>query len=339
MRKSMVVAAFLFAPLVAAAPMQTPAPANVVKSGVDAWARGEYKKAVELWRAPAVAGDADAQFNLGQAYKLGRGVPTDLGLAEEWYRKAAVQGHRQAEDNYGLALFQNNKRSEAVKWLEKSVARGEPRAQFVLGTMLFNGDVVQKNWVRAYALMVRANSTGLPQAGNTLAQMDRYIGLQERQQGLALARQLESGTAVASAPSAGAVASADVPPSREASPLSERPAPPHARPTPRPETPQPKPAAAKPAPAPKPVPAPKPAAAPVRKDGGWRVQLGAFRDAGNARDQWGKAAGSLPGAQPYYVKAGAVTRLLAGPYGSSPEAAKACAAVKRAGIACLPTKG
>lgn len=330
MRKPLFVAALLFAPLVAAAPMQQPAPANVVKSGVDAWARGEYKKAVDLWRAPAVAGDADAQFNLGQAYKLGRGVPTDLGLAEEWYRKAAVQGHRQAEDNYGLALFQNNKRSDAVKWLEKSVARGEPRSQFVLGTMLFNGDVVQKDWVRAYALMVRANSTGLPQAGATLAQMDRYIGLQERQQGLALARQYESGTAVASAATAGTVASVDVPPP------AARPAPtqPQPRPSPRAVTPPPpKPVAARPA-------TPKPATpAPARKDGGWRVQLGAFRDAGNARDQWGKAAGSLPGAQPYYVKAGAVTRLLAGPYGSSAEAARACAAVKRAGIACLPTKG
>ena len=341
MRKPLFVAALLFAPLAAAAPMQQPAPANVVKSGVDAWSRGEYKKAVELWRAPALAGDPDAQFNLGQAYKLGRGVPTDLGLAEEWYRKAALQGHRQAEDNYGLALFQNNKRSEAVKWLEKSVARGEPRAQFVLGTMLFNGDVVQKDWVRAYALMVRANATGLPQAGATLAQMDRYIGLQERQQGLALARQYESGgTAVASTPRPGApagtpppgvIASADLPPSRDARPPIERAAPPPAA---RPAPAQPKPVAARPAPRPAAA-----AAAPARRDGGWRVQLGAFRDAGNARDQWSKAAGSLPGAQPYYVKAGAVTRLLAGPYGSSADAARACAAVKRAGIACLPTKG
>ena len=54
-----------------------------VKAGVDAWSRGEYKKAVEEWRGPAVAGDADAQFNLGQAYKLGRGVPVDLAMAEE----------------------------------------------------------------------------------------------------------------------------------------------------------------------------------------------------------------------------------------------------------------
>ena len=43
-----------------------------VKDGVEAYARGEFEKAVAEWRGPALAGDADAQFNLGQAYKLGR---------------------------------------------------------------------------------------------------------------------------------------------------------------------------------------------------------------------------------------------------------------------------
>ena len=161
------------------------------KAGVDAWNRGDYVTAVAEWRKAAIAGDPDAQFNLGQAYKLGRGVTTDLAMAEEWYRKAAVQGHPQAEDNYGLALFQNGKRAESVYWLQKSARRGEPRAQYVLGTMYFNGDGVERDWVRAYALIVRASQTGLPQASTALAQMDRYISLQERQEGLTLARKYE----------------------------------------------------------------------------------------------------------------------------------------------------
>ena len=45
-----------------------------VKAGVDAWSRGEYEAAVKQWRDPAIKGDADAQFNMGQAYKMGRGV-------------------------------------------------------------------------------------------------------------------------------------------------------------------------------------------------------------------------------------------------------------------------
>ena len=45
-----------------------------VKTGVDAWSRGDYAVAVREWEGPAAAGDPDAMFNLGQAYRLGRGV-------------------------------------------------------------------------------------------------------------------------------------------------------------------------------------------------------------------------------------------------------------------------
>ena len=45
-------------------------------------------------------------FNLGQAYKLGKGVPQDLAKAESLFAQAAGMGHMQAADNYGLLLFQ-----------------------------------------------------------------------------------------------------------------------------------------------------------------------------------------------------------------------------------------
>jgi cell division septation protein DedD len=292
-----------------------------VKAGVDAWARGDYKKAVEEWRGPAVAGDSDAQFNLGQAYKLGRGVPADVAMAEEWYRKAAVQGHPQAEDNYGLALFQTGKREQALPWLQKSVARGEPRAQYVLGTMYFNADSVTRDWVKAYALMVRANAAGLPQAAKTLAQMDRYISLTDRQQGTQLARQYE--TQAQRAALAPSVASA--PPARQPDP----------RPQPAPPRPAPTPVATAPR------PAPPPAIAPTRVDGGWRAQLGTFRDAANAHNLVAtlQRKGAMTGLTPYVTKVGALTRLQVGPFASSAQAAQACAAIKRAGSECLPVKG
>jgi cell division septation protein DedD len=162
-----------------------------VKAGVDAWERGDFAKAVAEWRDPAARGDADAQFNLGQAYKLGRGVPMDLKQAESWYKKAADRGHVQAADNYGLVLFQDNRREEAMPYIRASAARGEPRAQYVLGTAMFNGDIAEKDWVRAYALMTRASAQGLPQASRSLATMDKYIPLAERTQGTQLAAQLE----------------------------------------------------------------------------------------------------------------------------------------------------
>lgn len=279
-------------PALAAMMLAVPAVADV-KAGVDAWARGDWATAVREWRDPAVAGDPDAQFNLGQAYKLGRGVPMSLTEAEQWYARAAQQGHAQAEENYGLILFQNGKRAEAVKWLEKSAGRGEARSQFVLGTMLFNGDAVPKDWRRAYALMTRASSSGLPQAAATLAQMDRYVPLPDRQAALAMARDLERGAGRPPLPAA---------PVRQPTPVAKAP------------------------------PAP-----PTQVTGGdWRVQLGAFRDAGNARRLWSEVAGKFAGRQPYYSDAGGVTRLQVGPFASSAEAGRACAAIRP--TTCVPVR-
>lgn len=162
-----------------------------VKDGVDAWDAGDYQKAVAEWRPLAVAGDPDAQFNLGQAYKLGRGVPADLAQAEVWYRRAAKQGHLQAGDNLGLILFTANKRDEAMPYINASAARGEPRAQYVLGTAMFNGDLAPKDWPRSYALTKRASDAGLEIASARLAQLDRLIPLEQRQLGLSLLPQME----------------------------------------------------------------------------------------------------------------------------------------------------
>lgn len=334
-------AAWMTAALVALAASAVPALADV-RAGVEAWQRGDYRKAVEEWRPLAIAGDADAQFNLGQAYKLGRGVPLDPGLAEQWFGKAAVQKHPQAEVNFGLALFQNGKRDEAAPWLEKAAMRGEPRAQLVFGTMLFNGDGVARDWVRAYALITRAAAAGIPKAAETQAQMDQYIDTDMRQKGIALARQYESQGSSTAAPlelagSDRGVRPAELPPSRVGEDPTQlaRPKPGATKP-PRVATPT-----AVPTPTPTPRPTPTATVAKPASGKGWRVQLGAFRDDGNARNLWATLRGrvsALAGATPVFARSGDLTRLQAGPFASSADTARVCAAVKASvpGTACVP---
>lgn len=168
-----------------------PSQTNDVKRGVEAWESGDYATAVKLWRPLAIKGDADAQFNLAQAYRFGRSVPVDMKAAEDWYRRAAAQGHLQAEDNLGLIMFQNGDRQNAMPMIRRSADRGDPRAQYVLATAMFNGDFAEKDWTTAYALMTRASATGLARASSSLAQMDKFIPLEQRQKGLALARDME----------------------------------------------------------------------------------------------------------------------------------------------------
>ena len=301
---------FLFLASAAALLAATPASADV-KSGVDRWMRGDYAGAITEWRPLADRGDADAQFNLGQAYKMGRGVTVNPRLAQSWYEKAAKQGHEQAQVNVGLLLYNSGRRQEALPWIRKAVEIGDPRAQYILGTELFNGDIVAKDWPRAYALMLLAADRELAPAADNIKAMDVHIPLEQRQQGVKLAGTLgRSGGSSAFAGMtphkprvAGSVGKTAVPASRPAA-----------------------------------VPAPAPTRA-ATGGAGWKVQLGAFGTPANAQRAWAGLSAkvrALAPLQPRYVPAGAVTRLQAGPLPTRAAAEGACAAAKAAGSACFP---
>jgi TPR repeat protein len=44
-------------------------------------------------KSKALEGDADAQFNLGQIYRKGEGVPQDYKEAVKWFKKATEHGY------------------------------------------------------------------------------------------------------------------------------------------------------------------------------------------------------------------------------------------------------
>ena len=118
-------AAWMAGALVLTGMAAAPAMAEV-KAGVDAWTAGDFATAVREWAGPAAEGDPDAQFNMGQAYRLGRGVETDVAQAEALYARAAAQGHVKAADNYGLLLFQRGAREEALPYISAAAMRGDP---------------------------------------------------------------------------------------------------------------------------------------------------------------------------------------------------------------------
>ena len=164
-----------------------PAAAQSVRAGIEAWQRADYPGAVRIWRPLAEKGDADAAFNLGQAYRLGRGVPTNLAAAQTWLQRAAGKGHIDAQTTLGLLLFDSGDRAGGLRWLKSAAEKGEPRALLVYGTALFNGDGVPEDRVLAYAYISRAAAKGLAPAKSTLAEMDQILPLDIRQKGVAVA--------------------------------------------------------------------------------------------------------------------------------------------------------
>ena len=343
------------------------APATAgVKDGVDAWTQGDYAAAIAEWEGPAAQGDPDAQFNMAQAYRLGRGVSPDPAKAREYYERAAAQGHVKAADNYGLLLFQEGQRERAIPYLNDAARRGDPRAQYVIGLAHFNGDLADKNWVRAYALVSLAHAAGLPQAAGALKQMDQYVPLADRQQAQLLAadirrqgdaertaqlaaadltrgqgRSIESNTRVPQP-----VATLPVPPSSATGRAVEPSSPATAGADfARPKEPVLVAGTITPGPAPKPSSAqpntPNRSAAAPSSYGKWRVQLGAFGVAGNAQKLWGRLSGraEFAGKRAFYVPAGRLTKLQAGGFASRSDAQAACSKLKPTGQACIVTGG
>jgi TPR repeat protein len=300
------------------ATLAAPLSAQSVKAGIDAWQKADYAAAVTIWRPLAERGDADAQFNLGQAYRLGRGVPIDLGAAQVWFVRAAAKGHLDAQTTLGLLLFQNGNHTGAVRWLKAAADKDEPRAMLVYGTALFNGDGVPQDPVQGYAYITRAAARGLPAAKDTLDQLNRILPLSDRTKGRALA--------ILMAKDRGDLAAK--PADKPARPVATRP-PRAAGAAQVAETP--------PKPAPKPVP--KPPVQPARAVGGnWRIQLGAFSQRSSAEALYRKLSGkgALAGRQAYYIPVGAITRLQVGPFESKAAAAAACGAI---GQSCFPVAG
>lgn len=337
-----------------------------VKAGVDAWSRGDYAAAVREWEGPAAAGDPDAMFNLGQAYRLGRGVVANPARAEALYAAAAAAGHLQAADTYGLMLFQDGRREAALPYIQDAARRGDPRSQYLLGIAHFNGDLVSKDWTRAYALLTLASGAGLEQAVAAIPEMDRHIPLEQRQQAAALAVQLrneaeaarsvelasaELGAREPAAPTARVprpVATVAVSPSiaaaraavAEASRATGTESPAEAGASfARPDRSQV--AAAAPTPTPTPTTTTRPTRTPAAPSttGPWRVQLGAFSVASNAERLWSRLRGrsELSGRQRLMVPAGRVTKLQAAGYASRSAADAACRSLKNSGQDCLVT--
>ena len=275
-----------------------PLSAQSVKAGIEAWQRADYANAVAIWRPLAEGGDADAQFNLGQAYRLGRGVPINLAAAKTWFERAAATGHLDAETTLGLLLFQNGDQSAGLKWLKKGAEQGEPRALLVYGTALYNGDGVAQDRIEGYADVAKAADKGLAPAQQTLAQLDQLMPAPDRKKALGLA---------------------EAKPGPAPGPTSKR-----TRPVKMAQATPPSPKAAA-APKPKPIPS---------ASGAWRIQLGAFSQRRAAEGLYQRLSGksALAGRGPIYIAIGSMTRLQVGPFASRAAAASACDSL---GTACF----
>jgi hypothetical protein len=121
--------------------------------GLTAAENEDYSTAMALWTPLGEAGDARAQFRLGELYHEGLGVNSDITMAIRWYRRAAEQGYADAQNNLGIIYDDGDEATAnfrtAMKWYLLAAEQGDPGAQFNLGS-IYREEVSVQDFTRAY---------------------------------------------------------------------------------------------------------------------------------------------------------------------------------------------
>lgn len=313
----------------------TPALASV-QSGVEKWNAGNFAAAVQQWAEPAARGDTEALFNMGQAYRLGRGVTQNRQTAMEFYRRAADKGHVGAAANLGITLWQNGQKHEALLQLRKAAAGGDLRASYVLGVATFTGDGAPRNKPLGYGYVVRAREGGLAVASQQAGRMATLMTAEDRSRGEAVADALASGSPVAVALAGSSYT--DTKPAPVTGPDDEDAAEEEVTVA----TPKGTRSKAEPKPAEKAtVKQADVKQADAKQSDGWKVQLGAYGSERAARSAWAslvsQSASLLEGSKPIYSPKGGLVRLQVAFDGRS-DASDMCQKLSAAGRPCFITR-
>jgi len=132
--------------------------------------RGAIHDGTEKLRALGSEGNSEAYFHLGQIYRLDIQGDKSNDTAIRYYRRASEMGNQRASLFLAnLLLFDEartpKKEAEATRLLQMLSLLDNAEAQYILGTLYWNGDAgLNVDPVRGYGLIWRASKLGYDKA-------------------------------------------------------------------------------------------------------------------------------------------------------------------------------
>lgn len=143
---------------------------------IEAFRRGEYANEPDKVRLLANQGYAEAQFEWGRLLYTGaEGFPKDLTSSLSWTRKAADQGHANAQAytawRYAFGHGASPDYTLAERYARPAADQSIPLAQYILGELYANGAGVARDDAVAVKLFRLAADRGLAEARSKLALM------------------------------------------------------------------------------------------------------------------------------------------------------------------------
>src|SRR3954451_10204876 len=119
------------------------------KDVLAAYEAKNFTSARELAEGCAKTGSPECQFVLGRLYETGSAGTKDLGMAADWYRKAAEQGLAKARYNLGAMYYAGEgvpkNPNLAAEWFSKAAYQNHALAQFNLAGLYASGEGVPRS--------------------------------------------------------------------------------------------------------------------------------------------------------------------------------------------------
>ena len=119
----------------------------------------------------AQAGNAKAQYHVGQSVYFGQGVTKDKYIGFVWMLKSAQQGYAPAQlsvgESYYWGIGTDKNKYKAVEWYQKASEQKNTNAMYQLSMAYLLGEGVQQDIKKGNTLKIQAANMG-----NTKAQID-----------------------------------------------------------------------------------------------------------------------------------------------------------------------
>jgi uncharacterized protein len=135
---------------------------------------------IDTVRRKAIAGETEAQAELGWLYDQGKGVRKSYRRAFQWYLKAAQRGNRVAQYNLSLCYLLGQgiapDEREAFRWVQKSAKTGYQDAVLALAWHYHNGCGIKVSLRQAEHWYRKAAQSGDPSAQFSLGQLSYDTG-------------------------------------------------------------------------------------------------------------------------------------------------------------------
>ena len=137
--------------------------------------RSTDKNSLEALKQHAEQGDAEAIYQLGRVYALGKREEVDYDKAMTLYHRANALGYPLAANNIGALYDDMGEPEKSVEWFEQGIRQGDKRATINLGRFYLLGIGVEQDIFKGMQMLEKYDNDG--PASYLLAQVyDGVIG-------------------------------------------------------------------------------------------------------------------------------------------------------------------